>query len=339
MSFGELLLSQSFIEYPVKNNDEENNVLEDNKDNVQIPPNNNEDGNGNGDEKEPSEKEENDKADNKTDIYFYDPDIIPEGMFGIMPMDLSLKEYGIDYINNQSSFLPNMKEVDKISVSTDITSVYPVGSPLVLIIHTHGTEAFSNEGAKYYDPTEELARSYDTERNVVSLGRVIAEILCENGIPTIHCDIMHDAESYSGAYERSAETIKSYLKKYPSIQYVIDVHRDAVVKSTGEIIRPVTQTDNGAEAQIMCVVGTGASSAENPSWKRNLSLAQKLRKELNGETGNICRPTCLRGSSYNQQYSAYSLLIEIGSAGNTHGEALTAAKTAANALAAVFRGK
>ena len=275
----------------------------------------------------------------KENIYDYDLDNIPEGMSGIIPMDLSLSEYGLDYVYNQSSVSFDIEKLKSIDVSTDTSGIYPSGYPLVLIVHTHGTEAFSPDGIGYYDPSKEVARSGDTESNVVSLGEIVAKILNENGIPTVHCDIMHDAKGYTGAYDRSAEAIKEYLDRYPSIRYVIDIHRDAVVRSSGELVRPVVQTDEGASAQIMFVVGTGVNSEKCAGWEGNLALAQRVRGELNSKIGNICRPTCLRDSSYNQYLSAYSMLIEIGAAGNTHGEAVLAAKTAAKALAAVIKGE
>ena len=129
-----------------------------------------------------------------------------------------------------------MSSLAGISLSTDLSKIYPSDVPLVLIVHTHGTEAYSDPAAPWYDPEREVARSSDKNKNVVHIGRLMADILNENGISTIHCDVMHDAESYSGSYERSAETVKKYLSQYPSIKYIIDVHRDAVVKSSGELV-------------------------------------------------------------------------------------------------------
>ena len=270
------------------------------------------------------------------DIYAPNNGEIPAGMSAILPMDLSLFEYGIDYIYNTSSKSPDMNTLGAYNFSTDLSSVYPAGAPLVLIVHTHGTEGYSDEGSYYYDPNSEIARTTDKNRNVVHIGKIISDILNASGIPTLHSDIMHDEESYSGSYERSAATIKEYLARYPSIRYVIDVHRDAVIRSDGELVRPVALTENGSTAQIMAVIGTGESIGGCPNYMNNLSFAQSLREELSTYSKMLSRPTCLRPSAYNQQYSVYSLLLEIGAAGNTLSEAERAAELVGEALSRII---
>ena len=279
-------------------------------------------------EPEPSEPQK--------DIYA-PPESVPTGMSAIVPMDLSLSSYGLDYIYNTSSCEPDMRSLAGYGLSTDPSGVYPAGAPLVLIVHTHATEGFSEQS--FYDPTLEIARTSDKNKNVVHLGRMIADILNENGIVTIHADILHDEESYGGSYARSAETIKKYLEKYPTIRYVIDVHRDAVVKSSGELVRPIAQTDRGVAAQVMAVVGTGESLGGCPNYMSNLAIAQLLREKLNSVADNLSRPTCLRPSAYNQQYSVYSILLEIGAAGNTLSEAENAATYVGTALSEIIKGK
>ena len=292
-----------------------------------------------------SDKEQNatesvttaEETESSKNIYEYFPSDIPNGMHGIIPMDLSLSEYGNAYINSSSKLDFDLGELEKYDFSIDTGAIYPHDSPLVLVVHTHGSEAYTEEDVNWYDSTKEVSRSYDTDKNVVAIGRIFSSTLNSLGIPTIHCEIMHDAKSYSGAYAASAETVNEYLKKYPSIQYVIDIHRDAVVKSSGELVKAVCLTSEGQSAQIMCVVGTGTDGTVCKNWERNLALAQKMRVLLNTESENLCRPTCLRDSSYNQQYAAYSMLLEIGSAGNTLKESSVAAVYAAQALALIVK--
>ncbi len=266
------------------------------------------------------------------DIYAPDDRVIPSGMNSIIAMDLSLKDYGLSYLHNTSGKSPNTDTLGAYKFSTDLSAVYPKGAPLVLIVHTHGTEGYSDEGSYYYDPNTEIARTNDKNKNVVHIGKIIADSLNAAGIPTLHSDIMHDEQSYSGSYERSAATIKEYLAKYPSIRYVIDVHRDAVVRSSGELVRPVALTEKGSTAQIMAVIGTGESVGGCPNYLNNLALAQGLRAELSAYSDSLTRPTCLRPSAYNQQYSVYSILLEIGTAGNTLSEAERAAELVGSAL-------
>ncbi len=272
------------------------------------------------------------------DIYAYDASKIPPDMLGILPLDLALASYGRDYIYDQSdAYDPDLSVLSSIKVSTE--GVYPSSAPLVLILHTHGTEAYTDEGVTWYYPDTEIGRSNDIEKNVVSVGARLAERLNALGISTLHCEIMHDAESYTGAYDKSAETIKRYLSEYPSIQYVIDLHRDAIQRSTGEIVRPITASKDGTAAQVMCVVGSGAASVGGEHWQKNLALAQKLRTVLNNATPSLCRPTCLRDSAYNQQLAPYSILLELGAAGNTLADAYRTADLVAEGLARLIKGE
>ncbi len=265
-------------------------------------------------------------------IYDFDASKVPDGETPIIPMDLSLTSNGKDYIYNSSERKPNTgsllgSKLDFLSHAQGAAS----GDPLVLIVHTHGTEGFCEDGAiSYLDDGRELARTEDTAKNVVAVGDVIAKTLADNGINALHCTIMHDKLQYKDSYKRSEETIKEYLEKYPTIKLVIDVHRDSIVKSTGELVRPVAEINGEAAAQVMCVVG---ASDECAYWQNNLSLALKLRDALNSKYGSICRPPYLRSSTYNQDLTPYSLLLEMGASGNSLPEAKRSAKLVAEEIA------
>ena len=200
------------------------------------------------------------------------------------------------------------------------------------MIHTHGTESYMPEGAKYYTDEAEIARSHDTDKNMIAIGKEFVMTLEENGIRAIHCIIMHDKESYRESYERASKSIEKYLKEYPSIKYVFDLHRDSVMRSTGELISAVTSIDGESCAQVMPVIGSGFAG-----WESNMSFALKLRELLNGEYTNLSRPVCLRASNYNQDMSAVSVLLEIGTSGNTLSEAKKAASLTARAVAELIK--
>ena len=268
------------------------------------------------------------------DIYDFDYSKVPEGHTPIIPMDLSLSQYGHTYINNATGYTPDTAVLINKVLGGSVTPLTADNGPVVLIIHTHGTEAYSEDGAiSIPSDTDGFARTSDTSKNVVAVGKALAEELIKNGIPTAHCTVLHDSVQYKDSYARAAETIKKYLEEYPTIKLVIDVHRDSVVKSSGEIVRPVAEIDGKAAAQVMCVVGSSWAGDLCPSWENNLSLALKLRKELNSEYGNICRPPYLKGHTYNQEIAPYSLLLEFGAEGNSLDEALVTAKLTAQKLA------
>ena len=137
------------------------------------------------------------------------------------------------------------------------------------------------EGTDYYiDGEGDIARTSDTSKNVVYIGKVMADILNAEGIKTLHCEIMHDEESYQDSYSRAADTIKSYIAKYPSIKYVFDVHRDAIMKSDGSLVKAATEIDGESVAQVMTVVGSNYKGADFHDWEEHLSIALKLKNEL-----------------------------------------------------------
>ena len=274
----------------------------------------------------------------KNTIYNYDYSKIPYGETPIVPMNLSLSEYGAAYIHNSSGHSPNTEMLlsQPTFGSTLIEQLSSSTYPTVLLIHTHGTEAYSQNGAiSFLEDGSEIARSTDKIKNVVEVGRVLAKALNDKGINTIHCEIMHDEHEYRNSYVRAEETIKKYLEQYPTISLVIDIHRDAVVDSSGALVRPVTAINGEAVAQVMCVVGSEWGSEVNPNWENNLSLALKLRQNLNKENEDVCRPVYLKSNTYNQEFSRYSLLLEIGSAGNSIEEAKRAAILVADALSKI----
>lgn len=256
-------------------------------------------------------------------LYDYDYSVVPEGYTPIIPMDLSLSSYGSSYINNSTGYTPDVISLinKKLKADNGYVQLSASTSPQVLIIHTHGTEGYSDDGAKYCKDSDDYARTSDARKSVVAVGETICDILNKSGIPTAHCKIMHDSIQYKDSYARAEETIKQYLEEYPTIKLVIDIHRDSIIKSTGEIVRPVTDLEGKAAAQVMCVVGSSWEGDVCPNWENNLSLALKLRENLNDKCENICRPVFLKGHTYNQEIAPYSLLIEVGSSGNSLDEA------------------
>ena len=91
--------------------------------------------------------------------------------------------------------------------------------PLVLIIHTHATEAYA--GSPDFHST-------DPEKSVVRVGQAIADALNARGIPTVHETSLIDLGNYNDAYPRMAGLAEDWLARYPSIQMVLDVHRDSL---------------------------------------------------------------------------------------------------------------
>lgn len=211
---------------------------------------------------------------------------------------------------------------------SDFSSVSTSQDPLVLVIHTHATESFVEEGETSYDESTSF-RSSDTSKNMVAVGKVFSDTLNAYGIPTIHCETLHDEKDYNTSYQNSLQSVKYYLEKYPSIKYVFDLHRDAIIRNNNELIKTDAEINGQKSAQIMTLVGTNSLGADHPNWQDNMNLAIKLQHRLTTELTGFARPINTRGASFNQQYAPGSLLFEIGSCANT----LTEAKLAAVYLA------
>lgn len=257
-------------------------------------------------------------------------------------LDLSYPSLGEWYYSNETGYQPNLAEY--------IDADYPVESPsysamsgetadaapLVLILHTHATEAYSDSSDAEYPLDYTVPRSTDITKNVVAVGEVMTEILNASGIPTIHCTVLHDAESFVKSYENSRATILEYLERYPTIKYVFDVHRDSINTSDGAVVRSLCTIGGVETAQVMSVVGTDYKGGNHPSWTNNLTLAVKLQAKLKADYPSLCRPINLRCATFNEQYTDGSLLLEVGSAGNTLDEAKRAGILLASAIAGLI---
>lgn len=207
-----------------------------------------------------------------------------------------------------------------------------VEGPVILIIHTHSTEAYTPTSDTVYEASASY-RTKDTSYNVVRVGQAMAELLNARGIKTIHDTALHDDSGYDDSYERTAEVISSYLQEYPSIQMVIDVHRDAVADSQGAQLALCSEVEGQRAASLLFVMGTDAAGLEHPHWQTNLSMALKLQALCEKEAPGLFRELSLRAQRYNQHLTPYSLLLEVGTAGNTLPEALLSAEFFADQLA------
>lgn len=199
--------------------------------------------------------------------------------------------------------------------------------PTVLILHTHATEAYADTGDY---------RSEDPTENMVAIGAKITEILNDAGIPTLHDTTLHDAFGYSDAYERVEGVIAEYLQEFPDICMVIDVHRDAVENSDGSQKAMETTLLGEDAARLLLVMGTNTEELPHPNWEENLAFAVKLQAYIGESAPDLFRDISLRSARYNEHMTPYSLLLEVGSAGNTQAEALRSAAYFAQKLSALL---
>ncbi len=203
--------------------------------------------------------------------------------------------------------------------------------PKVLIYHSHATEAYTMDGEDVYQESDSY-RTLDTQRNMVRVGEEMAAVFEAAGVGVIHDKTLYDYPSYNAAYQRSLEGVTAILKENPSIVLLLDVHRDALVASDGTIYKVVAGTVDDC-AQVMMVLGSDAGGQVHPNWKVNLSLALGIQDALANKWATLARPVVLRGSRFNQHLSTGTLLVEVGTHGNTLQEAITAARLYARTVA------
>ena len=204
--------------------------------------------------------------------------------------------------------------------------------PKILIVHTHASESYADSG------TEDF-HTEDINYNVVRVGTEMAQVFEENGIAVLHDTSINDAAGYNDAYSRMADTIAGYLEQYPSIQMVLDVHRDAYEAPDGSAGGNVVTVDGEESAQVMLVMGTDEGGQYHPNWQDNLSCALKTQAVLQRDYPDLCRDLILRRSRYNQDQTPCSMLVEVGASGNTLPQALTAARYFAAAVCKVVQNK
>lgn len=197
--------------------------------------------------------------------------------------------------------------------------------PRVLIISTHATEAYAMEPGWEYTPSA-LARTTDTDYNVIRVGRELAEVLRQGGVSVIQDTTLNDYPSYTGSYNQARSRIQDLLEEYPTIQMVIDVHRDAVEDEAGNQLGTAREVLGQDSAQVMLVMGTDEGGMDHPDWEENLSWALKIQRTLDEEAPGLARPLNLRIERFNEDLTPGSCLLEVGTAGDTLQEALTAVR-------------
>lgn len=210
-------------------------------------------------------------------------------------------------------------------------------APTVLIIHSHATEAYTKTADSQYDNFAAY-RTMDAHYNMVSIGEELARLLEGQGIKVIHDKTAYDYRDYDNAYTKARTSIQEYLKKYPSIKVVLDLHRDSAQNADGTEWASKATVDGKDSAQLMLVVGTNGSGQPHPNWQTNLSIAEKLAVLMEREDPGVCRPIQVRYKHYNQDLCLGSLIVEVGSAGNTHQQALNAMPALADAIIALSKG-
>ena len=172
---------------------------------------------------------------------------------------------------------------------------------------------------------------------MIAVGEELKSVLEERGFRVVHDTTLCDYPSYTGAYSRSELIIQRYLLEYPSITVLLDLHRDAIGEGENAVATEWVGAA-GSAAQVMLLCGTGEIGLEHPLWKENFKLALRMQGQMNAAYPGLARPVELVGERYNQQYTTGSLLLEVGSTGNTLPEALAAVRAFGESMADTLEG-
>ena len=224
---------------------------------------------------------------------------------------------------------------DKLDVGQfltfDATMKQDNSLPQILIYHTHSQEGFVDSVAG------------DPSTTIVGVGEKLAGILREEyGFHVIHDTGIYDLPNRDYAYSVSAPAIEKILAENPSIEVIIDLHRDGVAKTT----HLVQEVGGRQTAQFMFFNGISYLNAtgdidylKNPYIKENLALSFQRKLAADRYYPGFARNIYLKGLRYNMHYRPKSLLIEVGAQTNTVQEAMNAAEPLAQILAMVLKGE
>ncbi len=209
------------------------------------------------------------------------------------------------------------------------------GQPQVLIMHTHTTESYEPTARDFYDASFN-SRSTDNTKNVVAVGDAIAKELQASGVAVIHDTTIHDYPQYDFSYDRSRVTVQQILAKYPSIKVVLDVHRDAIQTADGVRTAPVTTIDGKQAAQIMIISGCDDGKMNMPNYMKNFRLSSALQSQMETSYKGLTRPVLFDYRKYNQDLTTGSILLEMGSNGNSYDEAIYSGQLLGKSLSQVL---
>lgn len=256
-------------------------------------------------------------------------------------MDLSMER-----LNDFEYLVSNFYTVDSVTyinpselnaselLGKDLRIDLSTGGSKILIYHTHSQETFADS-------------DNDPSTSIVGIGRYLTEILNNKyKIPTMHhegvYDLINGKLDRSEAYEFAKPEVEQILAENPSIEVVIDLHRDGVADTT----HLVTEINGKPTAQIMFFNGLSRTRVNgdlagmaNPYLQDNLAFSLQMKIAAETKYPGFARRNYLRGYKYNMDLMPWMLLIEAGAQTNTVEEMRNAMEVLADLLNSVLTGR
>lgn len=233
-----------------------------------------------------------------------------------------------------SSTTAKREEMDaSVLTGMDLSIEKDPSVPQILIYHTHSQETYADYATG------------NKKATVVELGNRLTALLEEKGYQVIHDTTSYDMAAgkldRNHAYNYALDGIMGILQKYPTIQVVLDVHRDGVKES----LHMVRTVNGKATAPIMFFNGMSQTPEgeieylKNPYKTENLAFSLQMQLLAEKEYPDLTRKIFLKGLRYNLHVRPRSALIEVGAQTNTLEEALNAMDPLADLLDQVLGGK
>lgn len=213
-------------------------------------------------------------------------------------------------------------------LSKDMHIVTDGAGPKILIYHTHSQEMFADSVAG------------DASTSIVGVGDYLTDLLNNTyHIETLHhtgvYDLINGELDRSKAYDLAKPEIAKLLEDNPSIEVVIDLHRDGV----GEGTHLVTEINGKPTAQIMFFNGLSKTRSNgeidylaNPYIQDNLAFSLQMQVAAYNKYPGFTRRIYLRGYRYNMHLMPKCLLVEAGAQTNTVQEMKNAMEILADLL-------
>ncbi len=263
----------------------------------------------------------------------------PEGVF--TPNQTKVVSYSPEKLNDFDYLIQNFYVVDRTTtinssqlnaadlLSRSMKLTHGAEAPQILIYHTHSQERFADSNPQ------------DPATSIVGVGEYLTQLLTGYGFHVLHHTGEYDLKTRDDAYSKAGPAIEQILKENPSIEIVIDLHRDGVAEGT----RLVTNVQGKQMASIMFFNGLSRTTKNgdisylpNPYIQDNLAFSLQMQIAAEEYYPDFSRMIYLKGYRYNMHLCPKTLLVEVGAQTNTVQEVMNAMEPLADILAKVVGG-
>lgn len=229
------------------------------------------------------------------------------------------EEWYVTEPDNEEIVIPVPKEDKKLENLPPVEKT-DIGKPLIGIYNTHNAET--------YLLTDGVEKMEGKNGGVSKAAQALKNALEGKGIGAVVDTTIHDYPNWPKSYSNSLKTAKKLLTEYPSIQILIDIHRDAMPSRENSIVKI-----NGLNtARISFIVGSD-TRLPHPNWRKNWAYANFLAEKMEARYPGLLKTVRVQSGRYNQHINAHGILIEVGSTKNSTAEAERAMDYFAEVLA------